>query len=153
MNGDFKPPRRAGGAWALAAVAALAAGIAARGAQAQQPPEPPEPSEPPPTAVLVTMTATMKFVPAKIVIRPGQVVVWKNASRLEIHTVAADPALVHNPRDVHLPKDAKPFYSGDVKPGETYWHKFSVPGYYRYVCKYHERADMHGEILVQPYPE
>jgi plastocyanin len=147
MHGDFNLSRRAAGLPTWAAAAALASALAARGAQAQQPPEPPTP------AVFVAMTATMRFVPAKIVIRPGQVVVWKNVSRLEIHTVTGNPELAENPRDVYLPEGAEPFNSGDVKPGGTYWHKFSVPGYYRYVCKYHERADMLGEIVVEPYPE
>ncbi len=51
--------------------------------------------------------------------------------------------------DVALPVGAKPFNSGNLKPGQAYRHTFTVPGRYRYFCVPHEGAGMIGEVVVR----
>ena len=53
-----------------------------------------------------------------------------------------------DPNDVVVPVGAEPFSSGDIPAGETFAHKFTVPGTYRYVCLKHETERMTGTIIV-----
>jgi plastocyanin len=97
----------------------------------------------------VTMTNDMAFAPAKLKIPVGTTVHWQNRSH-DTHTVTFDPKRAKDPKDVELPEGAKPFDSGDVKPGDSYSHTFDVPGTYKYVCVPHEKMGMKGEIEVTP---
>lgn len=100
-------------------------------------------------AAVIKMTDRLTFEPARVTIKVGETVRWKSASLL-VHTVTADPALAANPEDVALPVGAKPFNSGNIKPGGQFQHTFKVPGTYRYFCIPHEGAGMIGVVVVQP---
>lgn len=100
---------------------------------------------------LVTMHG-FAFAPDHVVIHVGQSVEWNNTAALETHTVTDDPALAKTHGSALLPPGAHAFDSGDMKPGKTFVHTFTVPGTYRYFCKPHERMGMVGEIEVQPNP-
>jgi len=96
---------------------------------------------------IVDMTTTLGFSPQTVSVRTGQVVLWRNQS-LFSHTVTFDRSAADDPNDVVVPVGAEPFSSGDIPPGETFAHKFTVPGTYRYVCLKHEGERMTGTIIV-----
>jgi plastocyanin len=100
-------------------------------------------------AIVVGMTNGLKFAPAAITITVGQTIEWRNTSNIA-HTVTADPSKARKPGDVELPKGARPFASGTMKPGATFKHTFTVPGRYKYICKFHELQGMIGEVNVKP---
>ena len=106
---------------------------------------------PPPAdaAAVITMTNFLNFAPDAMTIRAGETIEWRNRS-LFTHTVTADPALAADPADVELPPDGGSFNSGPVVAGQTYRHRFNVPGTYRYVCRPHEGYGMMGTIVVRP---
>ncbi len=91
----------------------------------------------------------LTFDPPTVTIRRGQTVEWQNNSRGLIHTVTTDPQKVENKADVQLPAGAQPFDSGYMKPGDTYKHRFTVRGTYKYVCVTHEVQHMSGEVVVK----
>ena len=96
---------------------------------------------------IVDMTTTLGFSPQTVTIKAGQVVLWRNQS-LFAHTVTFDRSAAGDPNDVVIPVGAEPFASGDIPQGETFAHKFTVPGTYRYVCLKHEGQGMTGTIIV-----
>jgi plastocyanin len=99
--------------------------------------------------VAITMTNDMTFEPAKLKIPVGTTVRWQNRSK-DTHTVTDDPKRAKDRKDVEFPKEAKPFDSGEIKPGDAYTYTFDVPGTYKYVCVPHETMGMTGEIEVTP---
>jgi len=101
-----------------------------------------------PPADTVTMTNSAKFTPDSIVISAGDVVLWKNTSDLT-HTVTCDPEKAVKEKDVSLPSAAKPFNSGNLKSGESFKKKFTVPGTYHYFCIPHEMLGMKGIVVVK----
>ena len=101
-----------------------------------------------PPADTVTMTNSAKFMPDSIVVSAGDIVLWKNTSDLT-HTVTCDPSKAVKKKDVLLPSGAKPFNSGNLKPGESFTKKFTVPGTYRYFCIPHEMLGMEGIVVVK----
>jgi plastocyanin len=125
----------------LAAVMLMVAGVGCASGNSRQPagPEP---------AATVTM-GFHSFKPATVTIKSGQTVRWNNKAMIW-HTVTADPAAAKEPGHVALPAGAEPFDSGKVKSGNSYWHTFSVPGTYRYICKPHESSGMLGTVVVEP---
>ena len=96
---------------------------------------------------IVDMTTTLTFSPQTVTIKAGQVVLWRNQS-LFGHTVTFDRAQADNPNAVVVPAGAEAFSSGDIPPGETFAHKFTVAGTYRYVCLKHQGENMIGTIIV-----
>lgn len=100
-------------------------------------------------AVVVKMSdKPPKFMPQTVTIKAGQTVEWINNAKT-LHSVDADPSMVQNPKDVVLPKGAKPFDSGFMQPGATYEHTFTTAGTYKYTCVPHEKDHMNGEIVVK----
>jgi plastocyanin len=97
----------------------------------------------------IGMTDNLRYSPAEMIVTEGRTVRWVNTSRL-VHTVTADSSLALNPEHVKLPEGAQPFNSGNIAPGDTYEHTFSVAGEYRYFCIPHEAAGMVGELTVVP---
>ncbi len=89
-----------------------------------------------------------RFLQPDIVVNVGEVVTWKNTST-STHNVVADPAKATVAADVHLPHGARTFDSGFMEPGQTFTHKFTVPGVYRYVCTLHEGNGMKGVVVVK----
>lgn len=90
----------------------------------------------------------MAFMPAKIVIKAGQKVTWKDSSEV-IHNVVDDAGKAINQTDVHVPDGGKPFDSGLMQPGQTFARVFTAPGVYRYVCTLHEANGMKGVVIVK----
>jgi plastocyanin len=99
-------------------------------------------------AAIVNMTPSLKFEPKKIMIKTGDTVLWKNTSSMP-HTVTADPKLADKSADVKLPRGAQPFDSGNIMPGQSWSHEFTIPGKYRYFCLPHEKNKMLGEVTVE----
>ena len=87
--------------------------------------------------------------PPRLFVQVGRTVQWKNTGNV-IHSINDDPRTAMKASDALLPSNAKPFLSGDVMPGATYKHTFTVPGRYRYFCTTHEKDKMIGEIVVEP---
>lgn len=98
-------------------------------------------------AAEVGMTDRLTFDPDTVRIRVGETVLWRNGSAL-LHTVTADPARAANAASVSLPSGATPFDSGNIEPGATYTHTFTVAGEYKYFCVPHEAAAMVGWVVV-----
>jgi plastocyanin len=96
---------------------------------------------------IVDMTTTLNFSPQTATIKAGQVVLWRNQT-LFGHTVTFDRSAADNPSDVVVPAGAEAFSSGDIPPGETFAHKFTVAGTYRYICLKHQGQSMTGTIIV-----
>jgi len=88
------------------------------------------------------------FMPAKIVIKVGQKVTWKDSSAV-IHNVVDDAAKAINTADVQVPAGGKAFDSGLMQPGQTFARVFTAPGVYRYVCTLHEANGMKGVVVVK----
>jgi plastocyanin len=111
-------------------------------------------AEPSPAPVLAPVGATvdmdnlMNFLPDTVRVAVGESVLWRNTSDI-VHTVTADPARAELPASVRLPPNARPFDSGDMRPGEEYAHVFMEPGEYHYFCVPHERAGMVGVVIVR----
>jgi plastocyanin len=91
------------------------------------------------------------YQPTIIQITAGQTIKWENDGQVS-HSVTDDPARANKPGDALVPAGAKPFNSGNVMPGGTYRHTFTLPGRYRYFCLTHEADKMIGEIMVVPPP-
>lgn len=104
-------------------------------------------SRQPGTSLTVGM-GEMTFLQPDIVVNVGEVVTWKNTSSA-IHNVVADPAKAIVAADVHLPHGARTFDSGFLEPGQSFTHRFTVTGAYRYVCTLHEGAGMKGVVVVK----
>jgi len=101
-----------------------------------------------PAIVITMMDMPASFEPARITIKPGDTVEWKNTGN-QLHHVTTDPSAALKKSDVATPPGAKPFDSGFLKPGESFNQTFSVPGTYRYTCAVHEAKGMNGEVVVQ----
>ena len=101
--------------------------------------------------IIVRMTEGLRFKPARVTIHAGDTVEWKNTSGVS-HTVTADARRAPEGTKVVLPSGAKPFDSGNIKPGGSYRHTFTVPGTYKYICIPHAELGMTGEVIVQSGP-
>jgi len=100
-------------------------------------------------AAKVEMTRENRFFPDVLVVRPGDTVEWSNNSDVP-HTVTNDPASALHREDVSGPSSAPRFDSGYVLPGQTFRHRFTAVGEYRYACSLHEAQGMMGRIVVAP---
>ncbi len=99
------------------------------------------------------LTVAMKdeapfYTPAKATIKVGQTVEWVNKGTT-VHDVSTNVSNARNPKDVELPKAAKPFDSGFIPPGGKFRYTFTVPGKYKYFCVPHEDAGMVGYLTVE----
>lgn len=99
-------------------------------------------------AAEVGMTNQLRFTPDTVRIRVGETVRWTNSSDV-VHTVTADPDRAFDGSRVRLPGGASTFDSGDLVPGATFEHTFTVAGEYRYICVPHELAGMLGVVVVE----
>lgn len=89
-----------------------------------------------------------KFIPLTVTIQKGDTVQWIN-NAASLHSVTTNSAVAQNPKDVSLPKDAKPFDSGFMPPGAKWSYTFTVPGTYKYLCLPHEKDGMTGIVVVK----
>ncbi|MGA2410026.1 MAG: plastocyanin/azurin family copper-binding protein [Candidatus Binataceae bacterium] len=119
----------------------IQASIAPPGGAVQQPQTP---------VKIIEMNDEMPmYQPDSIVIVAGQTVEWHNNGQVS-HSVVDDATRAAKPEDALIPRGVPTFSSGNVMPGGTYKHTFTVPGRYRYFCMSHELDDMVGQVLVLP---
>ena len=88
------------------------------------------------------------FDPDMVTINAGQTVRWNNSSLLW-HTVTCDPSKAKDENHVALPKGVEPFDSGKIPSNGNFWHTFTEPGIYHYICLPHESKGMVGTVVVQ----
>jgi plastocyanin len=99
--------------------------------------------------VEIKMTDTPpKFIPMTVIVKKGDTVEWIN-NAASLHSVTTNPAVAQDPKDVSLPKEAKPFDSGFMPPGAKWSYTFTVPGTYKYLCLPHEKDKMTGVVVVK----
>ena len=103
-----------------------------------------------PVGAVVTM-GDMSFQPSVVTINAGEQVVWKNTSPY-FHNVVDDPARAQLRMDVSYPAGSAPFGSALIQPGTSFYHVFTQPGVYHYVCVVHEMGGMRGTVIVKPGP-
>lgn len=97
--------------------------------------------------LVVRMNDALQFRPARISVRAGQRVVWRNTGSVA-HTITTVRAKASRPADAAVPDGARAWDSGFVGAGERYARRLTVPGVYRYFCTPHEGARMVGTIVV-----
>jgi plastocyanin len=104
----------------------------------------------------VGMTATA-FEPASITVSVGDEVVWYNNST-RAHSVTAYGDGI--PADAayfatggydseEAAREAWDGLNGALESGQTYDHRFEVPGRFNYFCIPHERGGMVGTVVVE----
>lgn len=125
---------------ALTALALAGLGVAAAGPNAAAPP---------------TKTVTMKFgcgpaytcfTPAAVTVKRGTKVMWKNTSGIA-HTVTrctVKACKVNGGTGKQTGLNSK-----SIANNKSYSFTFTKPGTYRYYCKVHGYAAMHGTITVK----
>jgi cytochrome c oxidase subunit 2 len=86
-----------------------------------------------PVAVKVAETDALTFQPTTASTKVGDVVQWTNTGSA-VHNVVFDNQAVPS--------------SDSMNQGDSFELKFSKPGTYTYVCKFHEAANMRGTITV-----
>ena len=128
--------------FAFAAAVMLACSLVAP-ALSQKRPAKPEKSVPrPPGAAIGERLAAgvsiknFEFQPKTLTVKPGTIVTWTNDAGA--HTVTADKGS---------------FSSPTLSAGETFSHRFTRKGTYRYYCSFHGGAgghDMAGTVIVRP---
>jgi cytochrome c oxidase subunit II len=86
-----------------------------------------------PAATTVGETDGLKFEPASLTAKVGDVIEWKNEGTA-LHNVVFGNQSVPS--------------SDTMNQGDTYEIKFTKPGTYSYVCKFHEANNMRGTVTV-----
>jgi plastocyanin len=89
----------------------------------------------------------MRFLPEAVRIKAGDSVRWVNATVI-FHSATFDPAAAKTAGVVSLPPGVAPFDSGKIDEDESFTHRFTVKGTYRYICKYHQDMGMVGAVIV-----
>lgn len=85
------------------------------------------------------------FDPIGVYIEPGQTVRWIVDEN--VHTTTAYHPKNNN-HSLRIPRDATPWDSGYLYPGNSFEVTFTVEGVYDYYCSPHEAAGMVGRIVV-----
>jgi len=98
---------------------------------------------------VVEMGALSVFTPARLTIKVGQAVTWRNTSSI-VHSATGDPKKLAKPENARNPDGVAPWDSGSILAGKTWRRTFDAPGEYRYACVPHEVAGMIGVIIVEP---
>jgi plastocyanin len=92
------------------------------------------------------------YEPEGITIQAGQTVRFVNSSDF-IHTVTDLPRPTQkdtgSARGDELPAGAQSFDSGEIQPQQTWEHKFTTKGTYRFHCRLHEMERMSGTVIVK----
>ncbi len=96
----------------------------------------------------VVEMSELKYAPAGLTIKVGETVAWRNTDGMA-HTVTADPAKARDKQSARLPEGAQPWDSGDIETGQSWSHRFDVPGEYTYFCIPHELAGMVATVTVK----
>lgn len=93
------------------------------------------------------MTDGLQFRPARVSVRRGTRVTWKNVGSVA-HTITSIRAKATNKAYARVPAGARAWDSGFVGGGRSYSRVLRIPGVYRYFCIPHEGAKMIGTIVV-----
>lgn len=89
----------------------------------------------------------VRFDPIGLFVEPGWTIRWLNMDDGNSHTATAyHPSILDHTR--RIPKEAAPFDSDYLLPGEDFSITLSEPGIYDYYCVPHEHAGMVGRIIV-----
>ena len=97
--------------------------------------------------VTIRMTDGLQFRPARVSVRRGTRVTWKNVGSVA-HTITSIRAKATNKAYARVPAGARAWDSGFVGGGRSYSRVLRIPGVYRYFCIPHEGAKMIGTIVV-----
>lgn len=97
--------------------------------------------------VVVQMTDGLQFRPARVTVKRGTRVTWKNTGGIA-HTITTVRAKATNKAYARVPAGARAWDSGFIGGGKSYSRVLTVPGVYRYFCIPHEGAKMIGTIVV-----
>jgi plastocyanin len=108
-------------------------------------------SRPPAAPTVIEMTPNMVFLPREMTVAVGEVVVWKNVSKMphSVNTTADNCKTEEGKKWVKIPTGATSFFSGEIKPDDEFRIRFELPGTYQYLCTFHEDQMMRGTIIVQ----
>jgi plastocyanin len=87
------------------------------------------------------------FSPARITVRVGQTVEWRNATGA-IHEIVANPTKQKQETAAVLPQGTRPFDSGLLQPGATFHYTFTTPGTFHYFCAMNCSGTPGGEVVV-----
>jgi len=100
---------------------------------------------------VIEMTENMVFIPKELTVSVGEVVVWKNVSKMPhtVNTIVDNCKTEDGKKWIKFPTGATAFTSGEIKPDEEYRTRFEIPGTYQYLCTFHEDQMMRGTIIVQ----
>jgi plastocyanin len=85
------------------------------------------------------------FDPIGLLLQPGQTVRW--ICDANVHTTTAYSPKNDN-HSLRIPKDAQPWASDFLLPGQTFEVTLTVEGVYDYFCVPHEIAGMVGRLIV-----
>jgi plastocyanin len=85
------------------------------------------------------------FDPVGLLLEPSQTVRWRCEANYHT-TTAYHPA--NGGRSLRIPRDAKPWESGVLAPGESFEVTLTEEGVYDYCCEPHEQAGMVGRLIV-----
>ncbi|MGH7113837.1 MAG: plastocyanin/azurin family copper-binding protein [Stellaceae bacterium] len=91
------------------------------------------------------MGSVVGFDPVGVLLQPGQTVRW--ICDANVHTTTAYSPKNEN-HSLRIPKDAKPWTSDYLLPGQKFEVKLTVEGVYDYFCIPHEQAGMVGRLIV-----
>ncbi len=97
--------------------------------------------------VVIRMTDGLQFQPARVTVKRGTRVTWKNVGSVA-HTITSIRANATNKAYARVPAGAMAWDSGFVGGGRSYSRVLRTPGVYRYFCIPHEGAKMIGTIVV-----
>lgn len=104
------------------------------------------PAEEPKVATTVVKITDKGFDPAKVTIKAGETVQWRNEST-STQSMTADSKLTKTKSSVNVPKGATSFSSGELIPGGIFSHDFTTSGSYKYVSLKNE--SMGGSVTVK----
>ncbi|HEX5471038.1 MAG TPA: plastocyanin/azurin family copper-binding protein [Lacipirellulaceae bacterium] len=85
------------------------------------------------------------FDPVGVLLQPGQTVRW--ICDANVHTTTAYSPKNAN-HSLRIPKEAQPWASDFLQPGERFEVNLTVEGIYDYYCAPHEMAGMVGRLIV-----
>ena len=97
---------------------------------------------------IVIQQNEISYSPATLAIPRGSTITWLNKSYYS-QSATCDPKKAGNGIVASLPKDAQPWDSGVLYPGQRFSKRFDVPGTYIYFSLPRPSASTVGTIIVK----
>ena len=97
---------------------------------------------------IVLEQSTLQYAPALLRVPLGATVTWLNKCYYS-QSATCDPRKAVRGVTASLPKNAAPWSSGLLYPGQRYSRKFDTPGTYVYFSLPHLSPGMMGTIIVE----